>query len=100
MASPSVEPTATSQCGRRQAVGVSKTISVLLRVFRKEGATLRPNEIARLAPGSAGRCRRADIPRCQTAPRATAIGVEYDTGTCAEAIMTNDLLESVKDGVA
>src|SRR3989454_3348049 len=49
------------------------------------------------------RCRRADMTsarRPRTEVRGTSLGLGYDTGTSAEAIMTNDLLESVKDGVA
>src|SRR5436309_8660189 len=78
--------------------------SVLLRDPALLGASrvprLGPNEIGRLAAVSNPPCRRADIGRCQTAPHAAGDGVGYDTGTSAEAIMTNDLLENVKDGVA
>src|SRR5436309_14180361 len=78
--------------------------SVLLRDPALLGASrvprLGPNEIGRLAAVSNPPCRRADIGRCQTAPARPHPwrGVRYRH--FAEAIMTNDLLESVKDGVA
>src|SRR6266850_728474 len=92
-----------SQCGRRHAVGVKRTIIVCSPPGRDCPSSW-ASRVPRFGSIKSGswtlaarrRCRRADIGGAR--PRRTLLG--YDTGTSAEAIMTNDLLESVKDGVA
>src|SRR2546429_3971456 len=106
MASAVTEPTAMSQCGRRHVVGAKAAIIVPLlgdpsrwylasRVPRSPSRkSLSWNVVVRRP------CRRSDMGGARPRRAAGRSRLGYDTGTSAEAIMTNDLLESVKDGVA